>query len=564
MVRPPAEGRPLNVPGQPAVLRGADKPALEGAIADWLSATEALRGPTGAAAYPGGDGDGPNVAVLVAGAGGDEGNVPEQAVVDLLGGPLGIGAVVPLVHDQHGRVVEAGTFAAPSGSVAPFGAGASVAAPDHAFRRDIPGSSSPVVAVSDRALAGYRPDEAGGQAAGALGDVLNHVRAQGLRIVYEPSWHVLAADGVVPGPGRSGRGGGPSAMRPARRGCWWLPGRSRARGWVPKASAIWSRRWPGAPRPRVTLACADGFGASRYGGYFQRQGIEVVAGPMDWLAWCGDRRYHYSHVVVSDEGLTTRLWPMARSTQPQAMAVLYSEQLPFRRGQALGDASWHTDGTETVTELWQGRLLRQVDGLDAAWCASTADANLLGGLGGPLKVFTIGPPLSRPGMAKGFADREGVVLVATDGFDVSSDAEEPALRALDQLVPAWRRRDMSLAVRVVSDWPTPGLAHAAAELGAEVIPSGGDLVDVLGTARLIVAPIKHGVERAVLGARRHGRGHALAVHGEGCERHFPGGPGPGRDRPRHCHHGAERLVAADRRGDLERTSPAPSAPSRPT
>ena len=481
------------MPGQPAVLRGADKPALEGAIADWLSATEARRGPTGAAAYPGGDGDGPSVAVLVAGAGGDEGNVPEQAVVDLLGGPLGIGAVVPLVHDQHGRVVEAGTFAAPSGSVAPFGAGATVAAPDHAFRRDIPGSSSPVVAVSDRALAGYRPDEAGGPAAGAIADVLNHVRAQGLRIVYEPSWHVLAADGVVLGPGPVGprRWAERDETCPARvlvvTGT--IPGTrvgAEGLGYLVETLAR-------CPQTRVTLACADGFAAGRYGGYFQRQGIEVVAGPMDWLAWCGDRRYHYSHVVVSDEGLTTRLWPMARSTQPQAMAVLYSEQLPFRRGQALGDASWHTEGTETVTELWQSRLLRQVDGLDAVWCASTADANLLGGLGGPLKVFTIGPPLSRAGMAKGFADREGVVLVATDGFDVSSDAEEPALRALDQLVPAWRRRDMSLAVRVVSDWPTPGLAHAAAELGAEVIPSGGDLVDVLGTARLIVAPIKHGV-----------------------------------------------------------------------
>ena len=112
-------------------------------------------------------------------------------------------------------------------------------------------------------------------------------------------------------------------------------------------------------------------------------------------------------------------------------------------------------------------------------------------------------------MAKGFADREGVVLVATDSFDVSADAEDPAL-ALDQLVPAWRRRDMSLSVRVVSDWPTPGLVHMAAELGAQVIPSGGDLVSVLGRARLAVAPVKHGVS-ARRGYRRHGRGDALAV-----------------------------------------------------
>ena len=102
------------------------------------------------------------------------------------------------------------------------------------------------------------------------------------------------------------------------------------------------------PATRVTLACADGFGADRYGGYYERQGVEVAAGPLDWLEWCADRRYHYSHVLVSDEGLTTRLWPMVRSSQPQALAGLYSERLPFRRSQALGDASWHVEGTETI------------------------------------------------------------------------------------------------------------------------------------------------------------------------------------------------------------------------
>ena len=103
--------------------------------------------------------------------------------------------------------------------------------------------------------------------------------------------------------------------------------------------------------------------ASRYGGYYQRQGVEVVAGPVDWPAWCDDRRYHYSHVLVSDEGLTTQLWQLVRATQPQAMAVLYCERLPFRRSQALGEATWHTEGTETVAEVCTARLLRQVEGI---------------------------------------------------------------------------------------------------------------------------------------------------------------------------------------------------------
>ena len=99
------------------------------------------------------------------------------------------------------------------------------------------------------------------------------------------------------------------------------------------------------------------------------------------------------------------------------MAVLYSERLPFRRSQALGDASWHTEGTETVAEVRQARLLRQLEGIQTAWCASDADASLLAGLGPGLAVPRLGPPLSPPGAGKGFADREGVALVATDNFD---------------------------------------------------------------------------------------------------------------------------------------------------
>ena len=135
---------------------------------------------------------------------------------------------------------------------------------------------------------------------------------------------------------------------------------------------------------------------------------------------------------------------MVRSTQPQAMAVFYSERLPFRRNQALGDASWHTEGTETVTELLQGRLLRQVEGIEAAWCASAADASLLAGLGRHEGRHASAPCADRQ-LAKGFADREGVALVATDSFDVAADAEDPAMRALDELVPAWRRRDIEPA-----------------------------------------------------------------------------------------------------------------------
>ena len=420
-----------------------------------------------------------------------EAPVPEQALVDLLCGPLGIGAVVPLLYDERGRVAEAGTYLGQSGAAVPFNVGASLGAPEHGFRRDVPGSASSVIAVSTAALEGLPTTKRRASAPSAQ-EVLEHVRSKGLRTVYEPSWRWSAPPGAAFAPGPAG----PRQWAERDEACptrvlvvtGTIPGTLvGAEGLIEVVETL-----ARCGSTRVTLACADGFGASRFGGHYQRQGVEVVAGPVDWRAWCADRRYHYSHVLVSDEGLTTQLWQLVRTTQPQAMAVLYSERLPFRRAQALGDASLHTEGTETVAEVGQTRLLHQVEGLQAAWCASSADASLLSGLGPPLEVSHFGPPLVRQGALKGFADREGVVLVATDNFDVSGDPEEPAVRALEELVPAWRRRDMGLRVKIVSDWPTPGLTEAAARFGAEVVPSGGDLVGALSTARLVLSPVNHG------------------------------------------------------------------------
>jgi GT2 family glycosyltransferase len=439
---------------------------------------------------------GPSARAVVV-AGGDEGDVPEQALVDLLCGPLGIGAVVPLLFDAHGRVAEAGTFTALAGAPgaqtsAPFDTGAPLPAPEHSFRRDVPGTASAVVAVSRDALDGF-PLGAGRPDARALvRDLIEHVRTRGLRVVYEPSWRVPAPEGFSPLPAPAGprRWAERDEAMPTRAlvVTGTIPGTLVGpEGLIEIVEALAQ-----SPGVRVTLACADGFEAHTLAGYYQRQGVEVVTGPVDWSLWCEDRRYHYSHVFVSDEGLTTRLWSLVRATQPQALCVLYSERLPFRRAQALGQASWRAEGTETVAQVWHTRLLRQLQGVDNAWCANGADASLLAGLVPALAVTRIGPAVPNQEVVKGFADREGVALVATDNFDAAGDVEEPVLRALEELVPSWRRRDLNLRVRVISDWPTPGLALAASRAGAEVVPSGGDLVSALGTARLVVGPIGHG------------------------------------------------------------------------
>lgn len=471
------------MPEQLTVISARDGSQLREALAAWLSA-----------AAPQGGQAAPEVALLVTGAASGHGSPDEHALAELLGGPFGIGAVVPLLYDGLGRVAEGGAFYRADGTVGPFGPLTHMADSGHSFRRDVPGSATEVLAVSSTALRGLDLSE--GTALG-VADLLSHIQAQGLRVVFEPSWQVPAPTGFEPAPAPAGprRWAERDEAFPSRVlvVTSTIPGTlAGAEGVVDLVETL-----ARCPRTRVTLACADGFAADRYAGWYRRQGIEVVVGPQEWLSWCGDRRYHYSHVVVSDDGLVTRLWPIVRSTQPQAMAVLWSEMLPAKRSQVLSGSSRHDEGAETVRQLFQARLLQQIEGIEAAWCASPADASLLEGLLGRRSVAMVGPPtLGSSPVNKAFGDRHGVAVVATDNFDAAGGAENAAMKALEVWVPAWRRRDISLAVTVVSDWPTPGLAHLAAQLGAEVVPSGGDLAGALSQARVVVGPAEHGTSVA--------------------------------------------------------------------
>lgn len=427
-------------------------------------------------------------------SGPDQLDVPAH-LADLLQDELGIGAVLPLLVDDRDQVVEAGTFdnQASADRSQSWGGGLAAWSAEVVFRRDVGGTSGQLVAVAPRVLASWEGSlDSCADPAAVVAEVLAHVRALGLRIVLEPSWPVLAPAGTRPVPHAPGptRFAQRDELAPARA----LVVTANIPGTVTGADHLAGLvdELARCPRTRVTLACADGFGLPRYAPYYRDQGVEVIGAPQDWEEWCHDRRYHYSHVIVTDSGLSTRLWPLARASQPQAMAVLYSERLPVRRHQALGEASTHTDGLRTVYTLLQARLAAQVEALDAAWCASAADADLVRGLAPAINVVNLGPSLEPARPSKGFADRDGVALVATDSFDIAADPEEAAAKALEDYVPAWRRRDVGVRVRVVTDWPTPGLVHLAGQAGAELVPSGGDLARVLEECRLVVAPVRHG------------------------------------------------------------------------
>ena len=201
LLRAATKGAALSEAGRVAVLRPGPGRPLEHELAVWLDA----KGPS------------PRVAVV---AGGAEGEVPEPALVDLLGGPLGIGAVVPLLFDVHGSVAEAGTFVGPSGAVTAFNTGAALAAPEHSFRRDVAGSATPVVAVSADALDGFSP-----------GSSRPSTRGSWLRCWTTCGPEVSGLCTNPPGEPRrpkvsrryrllEDRAGGRSETRPRRQGCW--------------------------------------------------------------------------------------------------------------------------------------------------------------------------------------------------------------------------------------------------------------------------------------------------------------------------------------------------------
>ena len=255
---------------------------------------------------------------------------------------------------------------------------------------------------------------------------------------------------------------------------------------------------------------------------------------------------------------------MVRSSQPQALAALYSERLPFRRSQALGDASWHVEGTETIREVHQARLLRQLEGIEMAWCASDADANLLAGLrpGAGRHAPGAAPVAARPG--QGVRRPRGRGPGGDRQFRRRRRPRGPgpagARRACPGLAPAGHEPEGHGRERLAHSRPRPhgrrrrgprSCPPAVTWWGLEHGPAGG------GARR----PRDQRLRRGCRPRWRRGR--------PGCARPRRWrGPTWRRGRPgrrgRCRHHGPSRLGAADRRGRLGRRRRRPRAsPGRP-
>ena len=223
-----------------------------------------------------------------------------------------------------------------------------------------------------------------------MAEVLDHVRARGLRIAYEPSWRAPAPEGFLPlpAPGGPRRWAQRDEATPTRvlvvTGT--VPGTLVApEGLVEVVEAVaqsprHASRWPAQTGSRPVACCT----------YYRRQGVEVVPGPVDWPLWCEDRRYHYSHVLVSDEGLTTRLWPLVAPPSRRRFASCTTNASRSAAARPWGSRRGG-HGHRNRGRSLHARLLRQLEGIHTAWCAGGADASLLTGLGSSLRVARLGP-----------------------------------------------------------------------------------------------------------------------------------------------------------------------------
>jgi GT2 family glycosyltransferase len=208
-------------------------------------------------------------------------------------------------------------------------------------------------------------------------------------------------------------------------------------------------------------------------------GLDPGDSPLVGLA---DRGWQgWSHVIVTPSGDLSRARRWLDAAQPQAGRVAFFPSLGFR---AVADSA------SSSLQLVRMAALQQASELagwaDALWCEHQGDLEWLRSLFPAKRCSLIPPAIRRSAAPTTFAEREGVVVVASCGHDANSGDEDAALRCLRSILPQLRWRHRDLGCRLVSGWPTPELESAAREAGAEVV-GVAQAEEAIARARLLLA-----------------------------------------------------------------------------
>lgn len=410
--------------------------------------------------------------------------VPEERLLTLLTGDHRIGAVVPQVRRPDGRLVEAGVVSADGRQLSRHAAEAD---PEVAWTAaDVDGTRYPWLAFRRDLLAGSFVDASlPPSAAAAL--ALELTRTRGLRTVYDPTWVVTTTD--------PGSGPVPTAVPLA------------AESSVPRVLVVTPFLVDGSFRPddrfarsiihdlisfadpaSVTVAVLDGFDSAACAGRLRAAGVRVVTAPTDWDGWFIDHWGAFDQVLVLSDAISGALLGRLKATQPQAVPILCVDSLPFRAIEQLrpttppeehSGTKHFADVSASIVQAWlpqfRGVLCRRSD--DAAYLRSMAP-------GGP--VVQTAPSVPDRESHEPLSRREGIAVVANDGYDVTSGNEEAVQAVLDDILPALRHRRPSVPVTVLSDTPSPLLRKLVEEQGLALAPMERAR-EVLGRVRLLLA-----------------------------------------------------------------------------
>lgn len=409
--------------------------------------------------------------------------VPEARLVSLLSTGYGIGAVVPQVRHPDGRLLEAGTVTA-SGRPASRHTLSDDPAVVHTAA-DVDGSRHPWLAFRRQILAGSLTD-ASVTPAGAAQRVLAAVREAGLRTVYEPSWTVTSA-----GPAEVATPGGPDPDgRCASRVLVVTPflADGTARCDDAFAGALIDDLVSVADPATVTVAVLDGFGSGPAARRLGALGAEVVSAPLDWDRWFAARWGSFDQVLVLRSAVSGALMGRLATTQPQAVPILCVDALPFRAVEQLRPVTPPDEaaGLDYFADTSAATVHGWLQQFRAVLCCRSDDAAYLRSMVRGVPVVQIPPALPPGAPGEPLERREGIAIVAANGYDSGSGSEDSVRAALDSVVAILRHRHRSLPLTVLSDPPSPLLRRLAGEQGFELV--GMELAPrVLGRVRLVLA-----------------------------------------------------------------------------
>ncbi|MGC8514040.1 MAG: glycosyltransferase family 2 protein [Acidimicrobiales bacterium] len=241
----------------------------------------------------------------------------------------------------------------------------------------------------------------------------------------------------------------------------------------------------------LDVAALDGHAAVPAAQALADSGVDVTVGPVDWAGWLRARWVRYSHVVATGDALRYPVLPWLGDSQPSAAKVGCFDHLAWRTvrsRQGFVDPD-EVEGLDLLAGTEQRNLAEVLSGFDAALFSARADADWAASTAG-IPTAVISPRFGVPRSDPSYAERSGVAVFASAGYDISAGSEDAALMSLEA---AGRLREThpDVAVSVIGDRLSPRLKRAAAALDARSVAEA-DADGRLASSRLVLLSGRYG------------------------------------------------------------------------